>query len=508
MENLKKILTVFLKNLNFLIKKTLLKNSKKINNTFSNKFKLKISNFNTYIITIILSLFIYLFYLTLPNIYEKVWLQTNIEKKLVDKFQINFSISSRITYKILPSPHFSIKDVKVINEDDKNLNEIAEIKELKVFISQKNLFDKEKLKINKILIKDANILVRQKNFKYYKNFFNTKFPDKSINIESSNIFFQNNIGETLSIIQISKINLVYDKIKLLNKFSLIGEIFKIPFSFNLDKDLINNITKVDLVSKKLKIILKNEENNNNEIFYGLNNLSILNSKLTSEYTIKNNLLSFKSIDSNINNNKTAYSGSLNFDPFDLTSDIILEKINLFELLDKNSILLNIFKSELLFNDNLSVSVSLNSKNILDHKLLNDLIINLNNNNGRINFDNSKISIDKIGLLKINNSELNSNGNKIIFTSDVIFNIKNSDNFFSFFQTQKKIRKQIDNISLSLDFDLINNKLNIRNFAINNKDSEVITKNTLDLLNNEENRKIINLIAFKILVNKILTLHLG
>ena len=73
MENLKKILTVFLKNLNFLIKKTLLKHPKKINNTFSNKFKLKISNFNTYIITIILSLFIYLFYLTLPNIYEKVW---------------------------------------------------------------------------------------------------------------------------------------------------------------------------------------------------------------------------------------------------------------------------------------------------------------------------------------------------------------------------------------------------------------------------------------------------
>ena len=101
--------------------------------------------------------------------------------------------------------------------------------------------------------------------------------DKSINIESSNIFFQNNIGETLSIIQISKINLVYDKIKLLNKFSLIGEIFKIPFNFNLDKDLINNITKVGLVSKKLKIVLKNEENNNNEIFYGLNNLSILRS---------------------------------------------------------------------------------------------------------------------------------------------------------------------------------------------------------------------------------------
>ena len=508
MEKLKKNFTVFLKNLNFLIKKTLLKHPKKINNTFSNKFKLKISNFNTYIITIILSLFIYLFYLTLPNIYEKAWLQNSIEKKLVDKFQINFSISSRLTYKILPSPHFSIKDVKVLNENDENLDEIAEIKELKVFISQKNLFDKEKLKINKILIKDANILVRQKNFEYYKNFFGTKFSGESINIENSNIFFQNNIGETLSIIQISKLNLFYDKIKLLNKFSLMGEVFKIPFIFDLDKDLINNISKVSLVSKKLKIELKNEENNNKEIFYGINNLSIFNSKLNSEYTFENKLLSFKSIDSNINNNETTYNGKLNFSPFDLTSNISLEKINLFNFMNIDSILMNIFKSELLFNDNLSVSVSLKSKNILDHKLLNDLMLNLKINNGKINFDNSKISIDKIGILKINNSELNSSGNKIIFTSDVVIDIKNSDNFFSFFQTPKKIRKKIDNISLSLDFDLINNNLNIKNFVINNQDSELITKNTLDLLNNKENRKIINLIAFKILINKILTLHSG
>ena len=44
-------------------------------------------------------------------------MQNDIENKLLDKFKTNFSISPRITYKILPSPHFSIKEVKVLNRD-------------------------------------------------------------------------------------------------------------------------------------------------------------------------------------------------------------------------------------------------------------------------------------------------------------------------------------------------------------------------------------------------------
>ena len=508
MENPKKHFKIFLRNLEFLIKKTLFKHPNKINNTFSNKFKFKISNFNTYIITIIVSLFIYLFYLTFPNIYEKTWLQNHIENKLLDKFKINFSISPRITYKILPSPHFSIKDVKVLNEDENNPKEISHIKELKVFISQKNLFNKEKLKINKVLIKNANILVRKKNYIYYKKFFDNDFSEENIYIENSNIFFQNNAGKTISIIQISKLNLFYDKINLLNKLFLVGEVFKIPFTFKFSEDLINSNNNIDLVSKELKLTLKNQENYNNEITYGLNNLSIINSKLISEYKIINNLLSFKSLNSNINNNKTRYDGKLNFNPFDLTSNINLKQINLFKFLHKNSILLEIFKSKILFNNNLSINVSLNSKNVLDHKLLKNLKLNLNINNGIINFDKSQVSIDKIGLLKINNSELNARGNKIILSSDINVDIKDSDKFFSFFQTPKKIRKLITNISFSLDLDIINDELNIGNLTINNQNFTVATKNILSLSNNVQNIKIINLIAFKIFVNKILALYSG
>ena len=111
MENIKKKFYKFSKFFKYLIKKTLLKHPNKTNNIFNKfrfNFKSKVSNFNIYLISFISILFIYLFYLTIPALYNKSWVQNTIESKLLDEFKINFSISSEITYEILPSPHFTI----------------------------------------------------------------------------------------------------------------------------------------------------------------------------------------------------------------------------------------------------------------------------------------------------------------------------------------------------------------------------------------------------------------
>ena len=65
-----------IKNFNNLVKKTIFKVQNKTNSNF------KISNFNKYLITFIVSLFIYLFYLLIPLLYDKTWVQTNIESKI------------------------------------------------------------------------------------------------------------------------------------------------------------------------------------------------------------------------------------------------------------------------------------------------------------------------------------------------------------------------------------------------------------------------------------------
>ena len=64
------------KNFNNLIKKTIFKLENKTNNKFH------VSTFNKYIIAIISILFIYIFYLSIPLLYDKNWVQNKIVTKL------------------------------------------------------------------------------------------------------------------------------------------------------------------------------------------------------------------------------------------------------------------------------------------------------------------------------------------------------------------------------------------------------------------------------------------
>ena len=226
------------KNFNNLIKGTILKLQNKTNNNF------KISNFNKYLITLISLLFFYLFYLSIPLLYGKTWVQNHIENILFEEFKINFSISSDISYNILPTPHFSIKNSKIFNKNDEKIRSLAEIKNIKVFIDQSNFFDKEKMNINKVLINNANFSFLGKDFKLLNDSSNNIFSTKKIEIKDSNIFFKDNLNQTIAIIKISKASLFFDDDELSNLFELKGETFNIPFKFDLNKEFFNTEKKI------------------------------------------------------------------------------------------------------------------------------------------------------------------------------------------------------------------------------------------------------------------------
>ena len=129
-----------IKNFNNLIKKTIFKVQNKTNDNFG------ISGFNKYLITCITLLFVYLFYLLIPLLYDKTWVQINIENKLLNEFKVNISTSANISYRILPAPHFLIKDSKILIAKGEKKQSIAEIKDLQIFLSQRNFFNKKKNK--------------------------------------------------------------------------------------------------------------------------------------------------------------------------------------------------------------------------------------------------------------------------------------------------------------------------------------------------------------------------
>ena len=275
---------------NLTVNKILIKLNNKTNHFFSRESK--VSNFNKLVITFISLIFFYLFYLSVPNLYNKTWVQNTLENKLIEDFKINFSTSSDISYYILPSPHFLIKNSKILKENNELNVPISEIKSLKIFINQSNFFDKKKINIKKIIIENANFTFKRDDFNFFNIDNKIKFSTKKIMIKDSNIFFKNSINETIAISKISKGFLFFNNSKLLNLINLNGRVFNIPFIFDYNKEVYSSENKeVNIIAKSLKLnILNRSSKKIKGLIKGVNVLTIMNSKIYSKYNIKDNLI--------------------------------------------------------------------------------------------------------------------------------------------------------------------------------------------------------------------------
>ena len=515
----------FIKKFNSLIKKIIFKLQNKTNNIFNiinfnnlikkKKFKVKkkkindfkISSFNKYLIGSISFLFFYLFYLSTPILYDKIFLQNNIENQLLNEFKINFSISSDISYRILPKPHFLIKDSKIFKEDDDKITSLADIKTLKVFVSQKNFFNKEKITITSIAINNANFLLLKNDFKLLKNERNNKFSNKRIQVNKSNIFFKNNLNKTITIIKISKAFLFFEGEDLLNLFNLKGSVFNIPFNFKYKKKFDNSYSQeIDIIAKKLKLnffdIHSKEESNSAK---GENILSFLNYTINTGYKINNGVIFFNSINSKKSNLNLDYNGKLSINPFNLDLNVNTNNYNLFKTLNSNMILNELIKTELLFNENISANISINTRENLNKKIFQSAKINFDIVNGRINFDKTKLINKKIGFLELDNSNLFFANSKLILNTNVIVNISSSDELFSLIQTNKKFRKPIKDILINLDYDFSTSQIRFNNVKIDNKEAN---SEILRIIEDFNDNKLYNWNKTKRLLNELFKSYEG
>ena len=478
------------------------------------KFKhdkfIKISNLSISIILFITLSFLYLFYLSIPTLYNKDALQKDITNKLIKEFKINFSLSSNIKYLILPSPHILIENVKIFNDDLKDPKELSQIKKLKVYISQKNLFDQNNLKINKILVEDANFLVQKKYYGFFDDYLKSKFSKKKIIIKNSNFFFKNKNSKTISIFPIKKINLFYDEEELANQIIAKGKFFKIPFNLKWNKNFEKKSKSVTLVKlKKLDLEIQNESLIKDKKYFVKNNIFFRNFKLYSNFQILNNSISFNSENSKIVNNNLDYRGEISLKPFDIKLEINLDKLNLIKFLTSSFVFVKSSNLEFLFNKNLSAKIDINSKNV-QNKLFDSSKILINFDNGKINFNDSYLISKKIGLLKLTKSKIDLVDGQLIFKGSFNFHVINQDKFHTFFQIPKKSRKLLKNIFFDLNVNTFDNKLNINNFRINSKKSILndATKTMINKYNNDKKNKIQNWINLKNFTREIFNSYSG
>ena len=478
------------KNFNNLIKKTIFKLKNKTNDKFH------VSTFNKCIITAISILFAYIFYLLIPLLYDKNWIQDKIVSKLSSEFNINLNNSFDISYRILPKPHYLIRDSKT---------PLAEIKVLNIFISQYNFFNKESTKINEVSIKEANFFLLTNDLKtLYKN-NNNKFSEKKIKIDDSNIFFKDNLNEVISIIKISKAFLFFDEKNLFNLFNLNGEAFNIPFELNY-QNTIDSQKKIKIKAPDLKLKIKNEFFKKDEgLNIGMNIISILNSSINTKYSIKDQIVIFQSDSPKAFNSKINYNGKLAINPFDLNLKINLSNYRISNLFRANSIIYEFIKSGLLFNENISIHTLVNIESIKKDKIFNEANLELKVLNGKISFDKSVFINNNIGLIEVLNSDLFLENNKLILTANLSIDIKNTDMLYSFLNTNKRLRKDIKNIKLNIIYNFLNNEILFKNIKIDdNKVSDQFHNIAEGFNDNNSN----NLTKSRRLLNELIGLYEG
>ena len=114
---------------------------------FMKSKKIRISLLSRYLILFIILLFSCLFYLSIPTLYNHGQLQKDLTKKLSQEFNLNTALSANIHYKILPSPNFEISNVLLNTNDNNKFNDYAQIKTMKIYVSLKNLHNKNRLEI-------------------------------------------------------------------------------------------------------------------------------------------------------------------------------------------------------------------------------------------------------------------------------------------------------------------------------------------------------------------------
>jgi len=483
---MKKIVKIF----NNFIKKTIFKVENKTNDKFH------VSNFSKYIIAIIAVLFIYIFYLSIPLLYDKNWVQNKIVTKLSDEFNINLSNSFDISYRILPKPHYLIKDTKTA---------LVKIKELNVYISQNNLFNKDSIRISEVVIEEANFSLLKDNFKTLYKKSENKFSKKKIKINNSNIFFKDNLNEVISIIKISNAFLFFDEKNLFNLFDLNGEVFNIPFKLKYQNTL-DLQKKIEIKAPDLKLEFINKFfKKDKDIGSGINNISILSSNINTKYNIKDQIVIFQSDGSRVYNSKIDYNGQLVINPFDLNLKINLYNYKISNLFTPNSIINEFIKSGLLFNENISVHTLVNIESTKKDEIFNEAKLELRVLNGKISFDNSIFINNNIGLIEVSNSDLFLENDKLFLNSNLSIDIKDTDRLFSFLNTSKKSRKNIKNIKLNIIYDFLSNEIAFKNIKIDdNGVSDQFNNIAEGFIDNNSN----NLTKSRKLLNELIDLYEG
>ncbi len=459
--------------------------------------KSKFSTNNKVFITLGVVVIVFLSYFLIPTLYNKNIIQLEIKNQIQKKYNIQIKYNEDINYGLLPKPHFSAKNLSLI----KNNREIANVNNLKIFISINNFLSTKEIKIKDLIFKNADFNIYKNDFVFFKELLSTEPNENKIVFKNCKIFFKNFKDEVLFINKIKKSEFYYDSNNLENILIAKNEIFKIPFKLKVKNDKFNKEVFVIFNSNKIRLNVENEIDYNENEIKGLLNLLFVNKGTSLNYLVKKNSLEFKSQDRN-----NDYSGNIDFKPFYFTAKFNYQGLSTKNLFDDDSILVDFLRTDILSNKNLNADIKLKVKDITNIDELNNLFLKTNIKQGDIGFSGSNINWRDSVKITLSDSLLTQENNEINLIGKFIFDFVDLNNFYRAFQIKKNKRKKLSQIQIDFVYNFNKKEINFDNAKIDNN-SNLNLQKFLEEFNSREIR-LFNKITFKNFINNFFDIYAG
>ena len=467
----------------------------KLKDFISNIKKSKFSKYNITFLTIGGIVILTLSYFSLPSFYDKNLIQKEIENQIKKKYNFEVKFKNSISYSLFPKPHFYSKNFSIVREGD----EIANVETFKSFIAKGNFFRLNTVEVKDLAFQNAEFKIDWDDLIFFQNLLETEPNENSILIKNSNIFFKNEEDEILFLNRIENSKFYYDSINLENVLNSKNKIFNIPFKLTVRNNKFNKEFLANFNSKKIRLTIENKTSYENLIKSGLVKVLFINNSTEFNYDLKKNLLSFSST-----NQKNSYKGISEFKPFYFSVNLNYDGLSFKNFLNDNSPFIDLVKTEILNNQNLNAELNLKVKDITNIDELNNLLLNINIEQGNFGFVNSSIMWKDDLKIIIDESLINYN-NQIDLVGSALFEFKNIDNFYKSFQIPKSNRKKIDKIKLDFVYNLDQKKITFDNVKVDNSSNSDLNKFINDF---NLKGKILNKITFKKFVSNFFVNYSG
>ncbi len=477
---------------------------KKYKELYEEKFKI------SYLIFICsLFFFYYLIYLSFPGILHSNKDQNYFTKILNEQYGLEFALSPKINYLILPRPHFQINDVAIFSQKNHFQKEIAQVKKLKIYLVQNNFFKKKELQIKSIEFFDTNFFFDKSDVSFLKNFFIKGFNEKPLNIKRANLFYQDTDKQTISFVNLKKINMIYNnKTKQHNLISE-GNIFNLPFELTWKQTSDKSENNMNLKFKKINLNISNYNKlmNNEKI----SRLQIISnrSRYVINYVLNDDIIEFNSDNSFIGNDKLTYDGKIFLNPFNFDFNSTLDNVKFKNILSNNIIFKEILSKDFALNENFNGNLKLHIKKLDKNPLFENIKINARFVGDVLDLSKSVFSNDKIANLILQKGSLYEEQDNLIFIGEMDFIINNPDKFYNKFVVPKKNRVDLKKINFEIMVNLTNSEVKILKIINDRyKDREFDQIDELIYEFNSGALNISNWIELKKFTNKIISSYSG